>query len=222
MIIAFTPILQCTVRSAQRVILTWLIVVPAYVICAALFREEVPDWDGYWLMFTGESDYLGNRDLLFGALLEVARRLFTVEGYESFRILCAAYFLLFLMWLAARVPRQPRARGLSVVLTAAVLISVAEVKFTVQIREGIAFTFIAFALYGLGRMRAKTHLALIAASLWHIGTVWTYFAQFVPNVSTPKARRKVVALASVAAVVSAYFVGKLSAQLEATLGRGIT
>lgn len=102
------------------------------------------DWVAYRRMYDTGGGYLApqGRDPAFVWLISAAARVFGYEGYQTFRnVLFAAFTLVAARWAYV-------SRGLTPV-TAITIFATLIVKCTVQIREGIAFVFLAWPLIGV-------------------------------------------------------------------------
>ncbi len=108
-----------------------------------LHGEQNPDWLGYEAMYLEEGAHLAalGRDPAFIWIVQGARELFGSQGYETFRLCLLAYFLTVAAILAFRIPAAPRIRLASGLGVGVVLFAIVFSKFTVQIREGLAFSF---------------------------------------------------------------------------------
>ena len=112
-----------------------------------LIREFLnPDWMGYFNIFY-DGGWLKDegRDPGFLTIISICK-IFFGNNYEIFRVVIAIYFALFTYFLAAGklVQYNEYKANLAAVIIAAVSFLI--IRFTIQIREGIALTFMLYAL----------------------------------------------------------------------------
>ena len=118
------------------------------------FKEEFnPDWWGYAAIYQDDGAWLADqgRDPLFLLLVGSLSGLLGPDGYDAFRVLIGLYFAAFtyvllrgrVLPLGRLAPRWP--------MLLLGLLPVVALRFTVQIREGLALTLVLFGMAVLAR-----------------------------------------------------------------------
>ena len=104
------------------------------------------------------------RDPLFLLLMGSMSALLGPDGYESFRIVLAAYFAVFTYWLlrGRHVPADGRRHRWPLLLLG--LLPFVAPRFTIQIREGLALTLVLVGLVLLTRPSSATVATVAAGS----------------------------------------------------------
>jgi len=144
--------------------------------------DSAPDWFGYGQLYDDEGGWLlrTGREPGFIWLLSQARAVFGTNGYVHFRFSLFCVFTAFSMWLAYRAPNQGAVAPISPIAVALILVMTFLLKGLVQIREGIAFLFIAGPMLPLFGLHKKYFwyigLSTIVAALIHAATAIFFFA----------------------------------------------
>lgn len=118
---------------------------------SALSGDVNPDWAGYELIFDSAGAWLNdsNRDPIFLALMAFFREISPIDTYEAFRLVVGIIFTGMIFLLCSGICfRVGKDRLLIVVCT---VLTVCSVRFTVQIREGLAVLFFLIAMSFLYR-----------------------------------------------------------------------
>ena len=159
------------------------VVAPLFVIVlfAALYwhfsGDMAPDWDGYGRLYDDEGGWLlsTGREPGFVWLLNQARAVFGLDGYENFRLMLFCVFTGFAVWLAHRAPEQTALQPFGAFVVVLIIVLAFLLKGLVQIREGVAFLFIAapmVALFGLEKRRFwRVGIGAVLAAVVHAATV---------------------------------------------------
>jgi len=132
---------------------------------------DVPDWIGYSRIFDQEGSWLARqgRDPLFIQLVRWARLAFGPNGYAVFRFGLFGVVSIF----AARIAYAMPSKFVSPVFAAALVVAAMALKGLVQIREGLAFVFVAWPMIGVFRGKTGGRLAAgagaLIGALIHIG-----------------------------------------------------
>jgi hypothetical protein len=146
------------------------------------------DWKGYYQIYVGAGAWLADRgrDPLFVFIINRAAALFGGEGYEIFRHIAFAPFVLAAAWLAATSPRQLIRP--SIIPIVACIITVMSVKSLVQIREGLGFILVIIASRSIAT-KARNKVLIITllalASMMHAGLAIFLFS-YLFGISFPK------------------------------------
>lgn len=120
-----------------------------------------PDWLGYAAIYEGAGAWLADqgRDPLFVLLVSSLSGLLGPDGYDGFRVLIGLYFATFTyLLLRGRVLPFGRLAQRWPLLLLGLLPFVA-LRFTVQIREGLALTLVFFGMAALARRAGRTPAA---------------------------------------------------------------
>jgi hypothetical protein len=135
-----------------------------------------PDWLAYERLYQAGGGYLARqgRDPSFVVIVQWASRLFGPQaGYWTFRDALFGVFALTGVYLALRIPEQDYFGRMSFLIVAPLVVMPFLLKGLIQIREGLAFVFVAAALPSMFGRGAPRFLLLgaglaVAASI-HVG-----------------------------------------------------
>lgn len=112
------------------------------------FSNLNPDWLSYQLIYESGGAWLSeqSRDPAFLTLTSLMASFLGANGYETYRVLLAVYFMVFIALLSAgRIFKINLAGGGYLTLMLA-LMYLGFTRFTIQIREGVAFSIVIFAI----------------------------------------------------------------------------
>ena len=132
--------------NISRYILAILATILIVVITMTLREDWNPDWVGYMKIYE-DGAWLANdnRDPGFLAILNTVK--FLPGGdYEMFRYLVVVYFAVFIFFLGRGSIIEYGKKHCAFISILFVLVCFSLVRFSIQIREGIAVTFMIFAV----------------------------------------------------------------------------
>jgi hypothetical protein len=138
--------------------------------------ELNPDWIAYMKIFEDGGWLLDdNRDLGFLAIIWIFKAVFG-NNYDFFRHLLIGYFLFFALFFFRGSIFPFKQKGVYVLQWTIAILALLLIRFTVQIREGLALTFLLFGLGLIIRRSQKDNLLDLKVDLW---CVPFFFAAFL-------------------------------------------
>lgn len=107
-----------------------------------------PDWLSYQLIYESGGAWLSeqSRDPAFLTLTSLMASILGANGYETYRILLAFYFMVFVALLSAGRILKINPSGGGYVSLLLALVYLGFTRFTIQIREGVAVSIVIFAI----------------------------------------------------------------------------
>lgn len=159
--------------STQNFHYIWAVLATAYVLLLSrIFPPEVnPDWLGYAQIYI-DGAWLAesNRDLLFRALITVYKLASPFGSYESFRVFLLFAFAALTFAITALAVKKRSGLGYFILMA---ICSVATIRFSIQIREGLSIALILLFIVTQSekpsvRIHSSGWLLLTASAAIHI------------------------------------------------------
>jgi hypothetical protein len=133
----------------KKVLIVFFSILTIYAFLLLLSLNELnPDWTGYKAIYTSDGAWLKetSRDPLFLALNRLAVTFFGEDNYLFFRASLAIYFFIFLIFLSSGNLIPISRKKFSILFVTLSILALGYLRFTVQVREGVALTFMLFSL----------------------------------------------------------------------------
>lgn len=162
------------------------------VLLSASISELNPDWFGYKAIYESQGAWLedSGRDSLYVIANQVFNQIFGDGAYEDFRWTLASFFFVYIAFLVSGFVLPLSWGRLSYALFGVALVFLGMLRFTVQIREGIAISLVVLALGLIIRAAAISRIArllylggvllLVVAPFFHSST-FSIFVVFLAS-----------------------------------------
>jgi hypothetical protein len=191
-----------------------------YTLVAFWGAARNADWSAYETLYLGDGAWLADQGRDFG-FLTLVQYLSKVINYEDFRLLLALYFGTFTFWFV----NAWRSRAIvdRYFLSYVALLPLLYPRITVQIREGIAITFILAAIVIFSRRVEAQRSAgvfplilMVFATTIHAAAAIVLVMMYLPRIFFALKRQRLVLCVGVAAILIA-IVALIDAGIESTL-----
>jgi hypothetical protein len=154
-------VLKISLPSVYRITIAVLASIIIYIITNTVKNLFNPDWKAYSLIFDdGAWIKEENRDPGFMLIIAFFKAVIGNQ-YEIFRWIISLYFTIITFFLAKGSLINYNKKHSSFLVIIIAILSFCTIRFTVQIREGIAITFLLYGLLSINKLSKNTSIGSI-------------------------------------------------------------